>query len=272
MSIKLIALDLDGTLTNDQKIVTEHTKEILLKAGEAGVSIALASGRPMLGVAPIAESIGLDKVNSFVMAYNGGQIINYRSGEVVNYVNFHPDYIPEAVSCAREYGMPILTYSNTDIYTEGPLDEWAHREEINCGKDAIVVDDLTKSIDFPIVKMMIAADPEKLKIPEKEMAERFEGRLDIYRAEKWFLELMPKGINKFAGVKMIADYLGLAPDEVMACGDANNDIPMLEYAGLGVAVANASEQVKAIANFISRSNNEDGVAYAVEKYVLHTIE
>lgn len=79
---------------------------------------------------------------------------------------------------------------------------------------------------------------------------------------------MPKGINKFAGVKMIADSLGLAPDEVMACGDADNDIPMLEYAGLGVAVANANERVKATADFISKSNDEDGVAFAVEKFVL----
>lgn len=268
MSIKLIALDLDGTLTNDEKKITEHTKEVLLKAGEAGVSIALASGRPMLGISPIAEFLELGKVNSFVMAYNGGQIINYRTGDVVNYVNFNHDYIPEAVSYARHYGMPILTYSDSEIYTEGPVDQWAHHEEVNSSKMATVVDDLIRFVDFPIVKMMICGDPEALKIPEKEMAEHFEGRLDVYRAEPWFLELMPKGINKFAGVKMIADTLGLAPDEVMACGDANNDIPMLEYAGLGVAVANAKDSVKAVADFVSKSNNEDGVAFAVEKFVL----
>ncbi|MDO5444543.1 MAG: Cof-type HAD-IIB family hydrolase [Eubacteriales bacterium] len=268
MSIKLIALDLDGTLTNDEKKVTEHTKEVLLAAGKKGVSIALASGRPMLGVSPIAEFLELNSVNSFVMAFNGGQIVNYRTGEVINYVNFNHDYIPEAVSCARRYGMPILTYSDTEIFTEGPLDQWANKEVKNCNKSATLVADLVKTIEFPIVKMMICGDPEKLAVTEKEIAASFEGRLDIYRAEPWFLEMMPKGINKFAGVKMIADSMGLQPEEVMACGDANNDIPMLEYAGLGVAVANASDQVKAIANFISTSNNEDGVAVAVEKFVL----
>lgn len=268
MSIKLIALDLDGTLTNSRKIVTAHTREVLLKAGRAGVSIVLASGRPMLGVAPVAESMGLREVNSFVMAFNGGQIVNYHSGETINYANFNPGYIPEAVEFARHYGMPILTYSDSEIFSEGPADQWTHREEINNSIQLTFVEDLIRFVDFPIVKMMICGDPEALKLPEKEMAEHFDGRLDIYRAEPWFLELMPKGINKFAGVKMIADSLGLAPDEVMACGDADNDIPMLEYAGLGVAVANANERVKATADFISKSNDEDGVAFAVEKFVL----
>lgn len=269
MAIKLIALDLDGTLTNSRKEVTAHTKDVLRQAAAKGAVVVLASGRPMLGIAPIADFLELDKVGGIVMAYNGGHIVDWKTKEVINLVTFNHEYIPEALTFSRRYNIPILTYSETEILTEGPLTRWSHREETNCGKPITLVDDLVSYVDFPIVKMMFAGDPEELKVPEREVAAYFDGRLDVYRAEPHFLELMPKGINKAAGIAMIADYLGVKPDEVMACGDANNDIPMLEYAGLGVAVANAGDAAKAAAQFVSKSNDEDGVAYAVEKFVLN---
>ena len=265
----MIALDLDGTLTTSKKEVTEHTKDILQQAAQKGAVIVLASGRPTLGVAPIADFLELDKVGGIVMAYNGGHIFDYKTKEIINLVTFNHDYIPEALEFSYKYNMPLITYSETEILTEGPLDEWSHREEINCATTITKVSDLPSYVDFPIVKMMLAGDPEALKAPEKEIAAHFEGRLDVYRAEAHFLELMPKGINKSAGVAKIAEYLGIQREEVMACGDANNDIPMLEYAGLSIAMANASDSAKAAADFISRSNDEDGVAYAVEKFVLN---
>ena len=268
MAIKMIALDLDGTLTNSKKEVTEHTKDVLQQAARKGAVIVLASGRPMLGITPIADFLELDKVGGIIMAYNGGHIVDYKTKEIIDFVTFNHDYIPEALEFSRKYNMPLITYSETEILTEGPLDQWSHREEVNCSKTITQVKDLFSYVDFPIVKTMIAGDPEALKLPEKEIAAHFEGRLDVYRAEPHFLELMPKGINKSAGIVKIADYLGVKREEVMACGDANNDIPMLEYAGLSVAVANASDSAKAVSKFVSRSNDEDGVAYAVEKFVL----
>ena len=269
MAIKMIALDLDGTLTNSRKEVTEHTKDVLQQAARKGAAVALASGRPMLGVTRIADFLELDKVGGIVMAYNGGYIIDWKTKKVINLVTFNRKYIPEALQISYKYNMPLITYSDTEILTEGPLDEWSHKEEINCATTITQVRDLYSYVDFPIVKMMLAGEPEALKAPEKEIAEQFEGRLDVYRADPHFLELMPKGINKSAGVAKIAEYLGVKQEEVMACGDANNDIPMLEYAGLSVAVANASESAKAVSKFISLSNDEDGVAYAVEKFVLN---
>ena len=269
MTIKMIALDLDGTLTNSRKEITEHTKDVLQQAALKGAVIVLATGRPMLGVAPLADFLELDRVGGVVMAYNGGHIVDYKTKEIIDFVTFNRDYIPEALAFSYKYNMPLLTYSETEILTEGPLDQWSHKEEVNCSKTITQVKDLFSYVDFPIVKMMMAGDPEALKVPEKEVAAHFEGRLDIYRAEPHFLELMPKGINKSAGIAKIAEYLGVKREEVMACGDANNDIPMLEYAGLSVAVANASESVKAVSDFVSRSNDEDGVAYAVKKFVLN---
>lgn len=268
MSVKLIALDLDGTLTNDEKKISEHTRETLHKAAEHGAVVVLASGRPVLGITPLAEVLDLKTIGGYIMAFNGGKILDCRSDEVISTVLFDPEYIPEAVAYSRKTGIPILTYSDTEILSEGPVDRWAHREEINCAKDITLVESLSDFVDFPIVKMMLAGDPEKLKKPEAELAEQFEGRLDIYRAEPHFLELMPKGINKAEGLRILTEHMGITPDEVMACGDANNDIPMLEFAGIGVAVANGSEAVRKAADFVSKSNNEDGVAYAVEKFVL----
>jgi len=269
MAIKLIALDLDGTLTNSKKEVTEHTRMVLQQAAQKGATVVLASGRPMLGIAPIAEFLELERYGGVVMAYNGGQIVDWKTKETISQVLFNHDYFPEALSFSYKYHIPLLTYSDTEILSEGPLDCWSHKEEVNCNKSITLVKDLISYVDFPVIKMMMAGDPDALVIPEKEIAAHFAGRLDVYRAEPHFLELMPKGINKSAGIARIADYLGVSREEVMACGDANNDIPMLEYAGLGVAVANASDSAKAVSQFVSRSNDEDGVAYAVEKFVLN---
>ena len=268
MAIKLIALDLDGTLTNDEKKITQHSKDVIKMAADKGVAIALASGRPVLGIAPVAEELGLNDYESYIMAFNGGQIFDWRTKETISKVIFNRDYIPDALAFSRKYNMPLLTYSDTEILSEGPLDCWSHHEEENCGRAIHVVDNLMEYLDFPIVKMLLCGDPEALCPPEKEISEYFKGKLDIYRAADYFMELMPKGINKAAGLKALGDHMGITKDEIMACGDAHNDLTMVEYSGMGVAVANAVDEVKAAAKFVSLSNNDDGVAYAIEKFVL----
>ena len=269
MAIKLIALDLDGTFTNDDKQITDFSRDILKKAAEKGVAVALASGRPVLGITPVADYLNLKNYKSFIMAFNGGQIIDYQSGETVYQVEFKHEYIPEAVKFSKKYNLPLITYNDTEILSEGPLNDWARHEEHNCNQKIKIIDSFDKYIDFPIVKMLMAGDPVELNAPEADIAEHFKGRLDIYRAANYFLELMPKGINKAQGLEVIANYMGITRDEIMACGDADNDVTMMQYAGLGVAVSNATEKTLAAADYITQSNNDDGVAHAIEKFILN---
>ena len=268
MSVRLIALDLDGTLTNDQKQITDYTKEILREVSGRGVKIALASGRPTLGILPVARELGLDKTGGYVIAFNGGHILDLGTGKDVFRASFPREYIRTAAEYAAKNRVPIISYDEENILTEGPVDEYVLHEVTNTGAQVRLVPDLPAHLTFPIVKMLICGNPDKLASMEGPMAETFRGILDIYRAEPWFLEVMPRGINKSQGLRTLADYLDLTRDEIMACGDANNDIPMLRQARYSIAMANAVEGTKREAAFITRSNNEDGVAYAIRKFVL----
>lgn len=265
---KLIALDLDGTLTNDKKEVTPYTREILHKAAAQGASIALVSGRPTLGINHVAKALSLEDIGGYILAYNGGHILDCRTGEDIYKAQFPREYIKEAVAIAREYNVAIVSYDDEGIVTEGPMDKYVEHESYNNGIPAKKVDDLVSYLDYPIVKMVMCGDPELIAKLEPMMAERFKGRLDIYRAESIYLEVMPLGIKKSAGLQMLMDILHIDRTELIACGDANNDLPMMELAGLSVAVENAYDNVKAAADFITKSNNDDGVAYAVKKFVL----
>ena len=271
MDIRMIALDLDGTLTDDRKQISVHTIETLHKASEKGVRIVIASGRPMLGILPVAEQIGLFEMGGMIVAFNGGHIFDCKTGEDVYRAVFPKEYIREACGFAKKNGMSIISYDSEQIITEGPVDEWVGHEVYNTGAKVKIVPDLPAYIEeirYPIVKMLICADPVALGPVEAEMAKHYEGTLDIYRAEPYFLEVMPKGINKAAGLRMLMEKTGISREQLMACGDANNDLPMLREALLSVAVGNASDDVKRNAAFVSKSNNEDGVAYAIEKFVL----
>ena len=268
MAVRLIALDLDGTLTTDKKEITAYTKHVLAQAAEKGVRIALASGRPTLGILPVARELGLDRTGGYIIAYNGGHILDLGKGTDVFRASFPQEYIRQAAEYAARNGVAIISYDEESILTEGPVDEYVMHEVTNTGAQVRLVPDLPAHLTFPIVKMLICGNPDVLAAVEGPMAEYFRGRLDIYRAEPWFLEVMPRGINKAQGLKMLADYLGLTRDEVMACGDAHNDIPMLRQAPYSIAMANAVEGTKREAAFITKSNNEDGVAYAIRKFVL----
>lgn len=271
MDIRMIALDLDGTLTDDNKKISPYTVEILHQASGKGAKIVLASGRPLLGILPVAKEIGLFEMGGMIVAFNGGHIFDCKSGEDIYRAVFPKEYIREVCDFAKANHVSIISYDSEQIITEGPVDEWVGHEVYNTGAKAKIVPDLPgyiNEIGYPIVKMLICADPQALVSIEKELAQKYDGKLDIYRAEPYFLEVMPKGINKAAGLRMLMEKTGITREQLMACGDANNDLPMLSEAALSVAVGNASDDVKKHAAFVSKSNNEDGVAYAVKKFVL----
>lgn len=269
---KLIALDLDGTLTNDAKQITPHTKKVLHEAAEKGAAIALVSGRPTIGIQRLARELELARIGGYILAYNGGHIIDCKTGEDIFQARFPRDCIGEAIGFSRRTRIAMVTYDAQGIVTEGPVDQYVLHESYNNGIPVKQVEDLAAYLDYPFVKMVMCGDPDKIAALEIVMAEHFRGRLDIYQAESVFLEVMPLGITKAAGLQKLMRCLGVDREALMACGDANNDLPMMKLAGLSVAMGNAYENVKQAAHFITKSNNDDGVAYAIEKFVLDSID
>ena len=250
--IKVLALDLDGTLTNDQKLVTPRTRAALDAAIEKGVTVVLASGRPTAGIQPLAEELGLDKKGGCILSYNGGKIVDCRTGETLVEKTLDPALVPELCAFAAAQDIAILTYNREGIVCERDKDEWANKECFTTKLPMIHVDDLASYVNYPVCKMLITLDPA-----------------DLYPSSPFFIEAVPLGVAKDGSLAELLRRMGLTRENLMACGDGLNDRSMIAYAGVGVAMQNAEQPVKDCADYVTTAdNNHDGVAEAVEKFIL----
>ena len=267
--IRVLALDLDGTLTNDQKIVTPRTRAALDAAAAKGVTIVLASGRPTAGIIPLAKELELEKKGGCILAYNGGSIIDCATGENLYRRQLDPKYIPELCAFAKEQGVAILTYNKQGVVSESPEDEWALRECFTCKLPMQKVDDLVAYVDYPICKMLITLDPARRDEVLAAGKKQFEGQIDLYPSSPFFIEAVPLGIAKDVSLAGLLEKKGLTRENLMACGDGLNDRSMIRFAGVGVAMQNAEPPVKEDAGYVTQAdNNHDGVAEAIEKFIL----
>ena len=263
---RAIALDLDGTLTNHEKVVTPKTREALLKAAAKGAVIILASGRPTYGIEPVAECLELNQRGGYILSYNGGNIVNAQTGEKL-FSQFLPDnVIPELYAYAKEHGHALLGYAGNEIITEMPDDQYV-KEESRINKMNIrKVDNLFESLEPHPTKLLMTGDPTLMLKAEEELVEKLGDRMDIFRSAPFFLELVPKGIDKAKSLTRLLTIINLTPADLIAFGDGYNDLSMLKLAGMGVAMENAAPEVRAEADYVTLSNEEDGVAAALAHF------
>lgn len=265
MKYRIIALDLDGTLTNSQKKVTPRTHDALAKAMEQGVVVVLASGRPTYGIEPVADVLGLDKKGGYVLSYNGGKIVEWRTKKEL-YANHLPqDVLPLLHRYACEHGFALLGYVGTNILTEMPDDQYVQEEARINTMHVCKVDNLLDALPDAPTKLLMTGNPAALVEAEQQLLDIVGQRMDLFRSAPFFLELVPKGIDKALSLQRLLSHLKLSPEDLMAFGDGYNDLSMLRFAGMGVAMANAAPEVRASADFVTASNDEDGVAVALEQ-------
>lgn len=266
---KVIAMDLDGTLTNSQKVITPRTHAALMNASKMGVKLLLASGRPTVGIMALAHQLGLARSGGYVLSYNGAQILNCTTGEVPVATWFNRGFVPSVCRFAAKHGITVLSYDDRGVVTEHPDDPYVAEEARINGIPVNQVESLVEYLNFPMNKLLLVGDPDKLAAVEPLMKKKYQGRLNVYRSQPFFLEVVPLGVDKAASLKLLLDKMGLTPAELMTFGDGWNDKSMIELAGMGVAMGNAVDEVKAVANYITDDNDHDGVGKAVEKFVLN---
>ena len=270
--IKMIGLDLDGTLLNDKKELTSHTREILTRAIDQGVTVLVATGRPVTGIPEVLRNFpGM----RYALTSNGGRILDLQEDKVL-YANM----------LSYEMGAAILKiFGDYDTFKEIYFD----------GRGFVQADELLKVGEYPAMadyirttrkgitslweKMeeMNGHEMDKIHALFKNQDERLEakqriielGDLSISDSMGTNLEINAPGVNKGMGLIQLGRLLGIEREEIMACGDGNNDLMMLKEVGFGVAMANGADEVKEVADYITLSNEEDGVAAAIEKFVLN---
>lgn len=268
MSYEMLVLDLDGTLTNSQKKISPKTKEALMKVLESGKHVVLASGRPTYGIIPLAKELNLAKYGGYILSFNGAKIINCSTNQVIYNKLLLPEYITPIYNHVKGSGVNMITYQDQDIISAfRPVEETYKESKIN-DMPVKQVHDFISYVDFPINKLLITGDPDILVPMEQELKSKYHSVLNIFRSEPYFLEIMPQKIDKAHSLQRLLSSLNLTSDEMICCGDGYNDLTMIEYAGLGVAMANAQPAVLDKADYITKSNDEDGISHVIEEFML----
>ena len=234
-----------------------------------GVRIVLASGRPTYGLMPLAKTLELGNYGGFVLSYNGCQIIKAQNGEILFERRINPEMLPYLEKKARKNGLAIFTYHNDTLITDSPDNEYIKNEALLNNLKIIKEDEFSTAIDFAPCKCMLVSDKEEALIElEQHWEKRLAGTLDAFRSEPYFLEVVPCGVNKANTLGALLEHLEVTREEAIAVGDGVCDVTMLQLAGMGIAMGHSQDSVKVCADYVTASNEEDGVALAVEKLIL----
>lgn len=275
MATKAIALDIDGTLTNDRKVITLRTKEALLAAQDSGIKLILSSGRPVQGLRAIASELQLETHDGLLVAFNGAHVVDAQTDEVLFDQPMEEEVLRALVAHMRGFDViPWITEGkylfvergarHLITYREAPFDIVEYERRM-CDLELVEVDDLLEVCSRPQDKLLCASEPEYLQQHWRAMYEPFFDSLSGMFTADFYFEFMAPGITKGNALAGALPKVGIDASEVIAFGDAQNDISMLEWAGMGVAMGNATEAAKAAADMVTGSNNEDGIASALEK-------
>lgn len=266
---KLIALDMDGTLLTTDKRISKRSKAAIKSAEEKGVKVVLASGRPLNGLIKSLEELNLLKDEDYVLSFNGGLVQNTKTQKIVSKLPLKGSDLKYIYKISKELNINIHAFSEKEGLIAPKISQYTEYEaEIN-GIDINIKDFNTVDDDDDIIKFMMI-DPQEILDPaiEKLPVEVYE-KYSVFKSSPFFLEFTNKEVDKGLGLKKLGEYLGIKREEMIACGDAGNDLSMIKYAGLGVAMENATEEIKEAADFITTSNDEDGVANVIEKFILN---
>ena len=266
MDTKLLVLDIDGTLTNSKKEITPATKQAILDLMNRGHKCMLASGRPTPGMRKVAEELEFDKYGGYLLSYNGAKIIKCDTKEIIYQQILPKQFIPGVYDFAVNFRCGLITYDDEKIISGNRLDRIVALESRINNLPIKEVDNFPEYLDFDVNKCLMTA-PQHLAPYYEDMLKDYYGEhISIYRSEPFFIEIMPKGVDKAASLEKMLPILGISRENCIACGDGFNDITMIQFAGIGVAMANAQQKVKDVADVITLSNDEDGLVPIIEKY------
>jgi Cof subfamily protein (haloacid dehalogenase superfamily) len=276
-NIKVIIMDVDGTLTNSKKVITKKTKDALINAQANGALLILASGRPTSGLIDFAKELKMDKNRGLLVSFNGSKVVDCETYEVLFNEAMSVEQGQAVLEHMKKFNVKPMIDKGDYMYVNDVFDNQIHYKgdilniiqyESRGGKFKLCEkEDLAAFADYPLNKILTAGDPEYLKEHYKEMMEPFKDTLSCMFTADFYFEFTANGIDKAKALDTVLIPMGYKREEMIAFGDGHNDASMVKYAGIGVAMANAVDDLKAIADEITLSNEEDGIAYILNEYI-----
>ncbi len=264
-----IVLDVDGTLVGSDKMISDATRQAIIEAQKRGKTVAIASGRSISGIRKTAAAIQLEQFGGYVIAFNGTTVINCKTGECIYNQTLDNDMIKPVYEAAKEMQLGITVYHDEakELLAGNGVDQYVEADAKACDIAIKEVPDLLRAIKFPVNKLLLSGEPEKMKEAERQLKERFGDKMSVFRSDPCYVEILPKFVDKSVAVDKLMKFLDIKRDKVICVGDSFNDLPMLRYAGKGVAMGNAQAEVKEAADYVTASNDEDGIVEVIQKFM-----
>lgn len=280
MDVKAIVLDIDGTLLNDEKKLTSKTKTALIDAQKKGIKVILASGRPTPGMLKYVDELEMTQHQGMIVSYNGAHVLDVSTKEELFSQPLSIETAKNILEHLKQFDVKPMIAKDEYMYVnnvfDGMLDLGSSDGLFNiieyesrggnfklCEKE-----DLAAFVDFPLHKILVAAQPEYLQANWQKILAPFEQRVSGMFSAPMYFEFTDQGIDKANALAQTLKPLGIHEEHIISFGDGHNDLSLINYAGMGVAMGNAVEDLKQAADKITTTNNEDGIAKALAELLL----
>ena len=266
---KMICLDIDGTLLNSEHKISQKTKEVIeIAANEKQIPVILVSARMPKGILFLQKELNIRQP---IICYSGALVVDEKANILSNCGISILD-VRQVYNFVKEIGVHMSLYKDDEWYIE-EIDEWAEQESeiTNIIPNIIYFTDLFNLWDQEKSgpnKILCMAEPNKIKALDVLIKSYNSNNLNIYPSKPTYLEIMPNNVSKTSAIEILMRKFNIKRSEIIAIGDNYNDIDMIQFAGIGIAMGNAPDGVKQYADDITFSNDEDGVAEAIKKYIL----
>nr|WP_315201247.1 Cof-type HAD-IIB family hydrolase [uncultured Flavobacterium sp.] len=266
MQYKMIVVDMDDTLLMDDHTISDENREMIFKAQEMGVYVVLASGRPTSAMTAYAKELKMDYYNSYMISFNGSTITDLKEDKVLFEHALTKEQIHSLYDFSQQNNTHIITYLGEQIISERHS-EYIDIESTITGLELLIVPSFKDAVTTSAVKCLLLEEPSYLKTVESVLKDAMPD-LSICMSKPFFLEAAPNGIDKGAAIQVLAKKLNIHQSEIIAVGNAGNDLSMVQYAGLGVWVDNVDPELREFGDVIVASNNDHGVAEVIKRYIL----
>ncbi len=263
MNYKLMAVDIDGTLLNNSGELTDNTLNAIRLWVEKGLIFTIASGRPIQGIDGLNKTLDLDVP---FITYNGAMVVMGKSKQVLYEQKLSRNDAEQIIKLGEKYNVTIMIWTDNQLYVP-ILNERVNTYKMISWVDPIVIDNMERIIENGVTKILWYDEVEKIEQLKEEIGRYLSDNINFHPSRPYFMEFVDKNASKAIAMEKLGQYYGIKQSEMIAVGDGFNDLSMIEYAGLGVAMANSPDEVKEKADYITLSNEEDGVAHLIHEFI-----